>query len=178
MNMTFDFGDGPVAAKPHPNGGGWVADTATVSDTTYVGPNACVFGNASIYGDARVFDNARVSGTTHVSDNAQVADNARVYGNAQVAGNARVYGDSRVSGNAVVIITPPKVSRSDGYDFIVAVDTDGINRVIAGCRYFTFEEARTFWIKTRGGTPLGEETTDILDYLEVRAKKLYQQNGD
>jgi len=24
--------------KKHPNGGGWVADTATVADTAYVGP--------------------------------------------------------------------------------------------------------------------------------------------
>ena len=27
---TFDFGKGPVPAHQHPNGGGWVADTATV----------------------------------------------------------------------------------------------------------------------------------------------------
>ena len=46
---TFDFGNGPVPARKHPNGGGWVADTATVSETAYVGPEAMVFGNAEVY---------------------------------------------------------------------------------------------------------------------------------
>jgi hypothetical protein len=54
---TFDFddGNGPVAAHQHPNGGGWVADTAKVTDTSYVGPDAWVYGNAEVSGDARVF---------------------------------------------------------------------------------------------------------------------------
>lgn len=73
---TFDFGEGPVPAKQHPNGGGWVADTATVESTVYVEPNAWVFG------DAEVYDNAQVSGT------------ARVYGTARVSGNACVSGRS------------------------------------------------------------------------------------
>jgi len=38
-----------VPAHQHPNGGGWVADTATVSDEAYVGPTARVFGGY-IYG--------------------------------------------------------------------------------------------------------------------------------
>jgi hypothetical protein len=36
----------------HPNGGGWVADTARVAATAFVG----FF--ARVYGDAQVFDNA------------------------------------------------------------------------------------------------------------------------
>ena len=36
----FDFGNGPVEAHKHPNGGGWVADSATVDPTAYVGPGA------------------------------------------------------------------------------------------------------------------------------------------
>ena len=51
---TFDFGDGPVAAHRHPNGGGWVADTASVADTAFVGPDARVYGNALVSGDAEV----------------------------------------------------------------------------------------------------------------------------
>ena len=46
---TFDFGKGPVPAHQHSNGGGWVADTATVSETAYVGPNARVSGNAKVF---------------------------------------------------------------------------------------------------------------------------------
>ena len=41
---THDFGRGPVPAHQHPNGGGWVADTATVSAEAYVGPRAKVAG--------------------------------------------------------------------------------------------------------------------------------------
>ena len=42
-----------VPAHQHPNGGGWVADTAIVLDEVYVGPTARVFGGAvfgTIYG--------------------------------------------------------------------------------------------------------------------------------
>ena len=50
---TYDFndGNGPVPAHRHSNGGGWVADTATVADTAYLGPTAHVYGNARVYGD-------------------------------------------------------------------------------------------------------------------------------
>ena len=51
---TFDFGDGPVAAHRHPNGGGWVADTAFVAETAYVGPDARVSDTAMVFGDAEV----------------------------------------------------------------------------------------------------------------------------
>ncbi len=75
---TFDFGFGPVHAHRHANGGGWVAETASVSESAYVGPAARVCDNAQVYGNAQVYDNALVYG------NALVYDNALVYGNAQV----------------------------------------------------------------------------------------------
>jgi hypothetical protein len=71
-----------------------------------------------------------------------------------------------VSANAQVKKTPFRVSRTDGYDFIYVPCRDGKMRVIAGCRHFTMEQAREHWTKTRGDTPLGEETMKILDYLE------------
>ena len=73
---TFDFddGNGPVAAHQHPNGGGWVADTAKVADTSYVGPDAWVYGNAEVSGTARVYGDAQVSGTARVSGDAWVSD--------------------------------------------------------------------------------------------------------
>jgi hypothetical protein len=45
MSTTFVFGNGPVAAHQHPNGGTWAADTATVDSTAFVGPNARVSGD-------------------------------------------------------------------------------------------------------------------------------------
>ena len=73
---TFDFddGNGPVAAHQHPNGGGWVADTAKVADTSYVGPDAWVYGNAEVSGTAWVYGDAQVSGTARVSGDAWVSD--------------------------------------------------------------------------------------------------------
>ena len=40
----------------------------------------------------------------------------------------------------------------------------------AGCRVFgCMADARDHWEKTRGGTPLGEETMAILDAMEAIA---------
>lgn len=53
--------------------------------------------------------------------------------------------------------------RSDGFQFVITKERG----VRAGCRVFAdFTEARDHWGKTRGGTPLGEETMMILDFLE------------
>jgi hypothetical protein len=66
-----------------------------------------------------------------------------------------------------IIIAGPQ--RSDGYNFYAWRDKD-IIRIMAGCRYFTLNEARRHWRATRGDTPLGVETMQILDYLELRLK--------
>jgi len=102
MSETYDFndGNGPVPAHKHPNGGGWVADTATVADTAYVGRTAHVYGTARVYGYAQVCGNAQVFGNARVSDKARVYGNAGVGGNAWVGGNAHVYGEAWVYGNA------------------------------------------------------------------------------
>jgi hypothetical protein len=50
---THDFGAGPVPAHKHPNGGGWVAETARVSETAYVGSKAEVYGDAVVSGNER-----------------------------------------------------------------------------------------------------------------------------
>ena len=74
----------------HPNGGGWVQDTASVDETAHIGP------------DAEVSVAARVSGNAQVSGTAQVFGAAWVSGAAQVSGNAWVFGSAEVSGNAWV----------------------------------------------------------------------------
>ena len=77
-------------------------------------------------------------------------------GNAWVSGNAQVYGM-----NITAV-------RSDGYTFTVAPTPEGA-RIIAGCRYFTFDEARLHWTKTRVGTSLGDESLALVDHLERMA---------
>ena len=103
----------------HPNGGGWVADTATVADSAYVGPGGSVCENATVSDTARltgarayVTDNARVSGHAVIEYVAHIFDNAQISGHAVVAdhvgGNARVYGSAVIrtdhTNNAVRIV--------------------------------------------------------------------------
>jgi hypothetical protein len=100
-----------------------------------------------------------------------VSDNAWVFDNAWVSDNATVYDNATVSGDAMVSKTPPKVSRSDGYDFIVVPCADNQYRVITGCRYFTFEEAYKHWNKNH---PKYDETMNILKFLKLEVKRLYK----
>ena len=100
---------------------------------------------------------------SQVSGNAWVYGNAQVYGNAWVYGNALVSGDARVSGKIIV------ATRSDGYTFLVAPTPEG-PRIIAGCRYFTFDQGVEHWTKTRGGTRLGDESLLIVNHLKAMAE--------
>jgi hypothetical protein len=50
----------------HKNGGGWIANTATVEDSVYIGPDARVFGDAWVHGNAQVCGSARVFGDAWV----------------------------------------------------------------------------------------------------------------
>jgi hypothetical protein len=93
----------PVTAtgKTHTNGGGFVANTATVASTAYVGPFARVHA-AKVQENARIEDRAIVKART-ISGNAIVKDNAMVAGgtvsgSAVIADNAAVW-DGSISGN-------------------------------------------------------------------------------
>ena len=94
----------------HKNGGGWVANTATVEDSVYIGANAQVHGNA------------RVSG------NARVCGDAQVYGDAQMSGNARVDSDAWVETPLFIQGTKHGVSNSS------------YGKLSIGCVTLTFAE--------------------------------------
>ena len=117
------FVQGIISGAPHPNGGGWVHDTAKVAATAYVGPesevckHAQVSGNTTVSGSA-IYDHVTVSGSAvirnsflagnaGVSGNARVIDayvwdSARVSGDAKVMGGAWVHDNAEVSGTAIV----------------------------------------------------------------------------
>lgn len=60
--------------------------------------------------------------------------------------------------------------RSDGYRFFFTNFEREGPRIQAGCRNFEgFAAARQYWLETRGGTALGDETFAILDHLERMA---------
>jgi carbonic anhydrase/acetyltransferase-like protein (isoleucine patch superfamily) len=121
----------PVAAPPqmrepteaghrHPNGGGFVADTASVAASAYVGSDARVLEGATVRDSARVEDHAIISGQAsvqgqaivngwaHVMDQAVVKEQARVRGCAVVKDHATIAGQARVleyvciQGNGVI----------------------------------------------------------------------------
>ena len=105
VQQKYDSG---VPGHAHPNGGGFVADTATVDDSVYVAENAQVLGWANVSGNAKILGHAVVAGSAKVSGNAVIGDSAAVCGQAVVSENARVLESAMVtdaytvSGNATV----------------------------------------------------------------------------
>lgn len=80
----------PAGFRLHPNGGGVVGPSATVSTSAYVGPNAKVLGSARVEGNARIEDYAVIQGNARVRGDAIVSGFALVEGGAVVEGDARV----------------------------------------------------------------------------------------
>ena len=62
-------------------------------------------------------------------------------------------------------------TRADGYAFFLQKLTDDDAPMVkAGCRYMTIDDAREHWTETRGGTPLGDESLELIASLEKIAK--------
>ncbi len=91
-----------VGGSAHVNGGGFVANTATVDASAYIGPDAMVLNSAQVRGNARIEDYAVVRNSAQVRDNAVVSGYAMVQDTAQVYDNAKVRDWGRVFGNAQV----------------------------------------------------------------------------
>lgn len=88
------------AGAPHPLGGGFVAQTASVAESVWVGPEARVLEGAQVSGRARILGRATVSGEALVQDEAIVSGTALVTGNATVSGRASVRDNASLSGRA------------------------------------------------------------------------------
>lgn len=97
-----------IPGKLHSNGGGFVANTATVASTAYVGPKAQVLNNAKVQNNARIEDLAIIKNAAVINQNAVVSGTsiigevAQVTGNAKVRQQSRIYGNSVISGNAII----------------------------------------------------------------------------
>jgi serine acetyltransferase len=111
--MKHTFPDNwSVKAHKHKNGGGWVADTATVHESVYVGPNAQVFGNAQVLFKARIEGCALVHGNAVVKDNAVISGVAQVCGDATVEDNVEVWGHTVITMEAK-LMEANKAKRQD-----------------------------------------------------------------
>lgn len=102
MGYNDDYEGTKTNGHTHLNGGGFVANTATVASTAYVGPHAKVLGYATVSDSARIKDYAIVKGGAKISGNAEVNENAMVLSNAQVTDNAVVSGEARVFNGSVI----------------------------------------------------------------------------
>lgn len=78
------------SGKAHPNGGGWVADTAKVDESAYVGRGAMVVGASQVLGNAAIEDAAIILGRSVISGNAKVSGGA-VLGDKIMDGYARCW---------------------------------------------------------------------------------------
>jgi len=119
-----------VLGAAHNNGGGFVANSATVNSSAYVGPEARVLDSAQVLGNARIEGRAIISGNAVIQDNAIVSssvemmhntraegfatvrdnvlmrDNASVIDSGKLQGDTSVYNSYLVSGQAVSFGTP------------------------------------------------------------------------
>ena len=110
--------------RRHPNGGGWVAKSATVAETAFVGPDAMVLGGAKVLDHAIIEDYAIVTDRAVVSGHARISGAAVVKGSAQAKGHARTWGI--LSDEATVVPKRPGATAlsKDGLWANYAMDRD------------------------------------------------------
>lgn len=117
QTRTRDFGDGlgpvtvhdfrgdgeNVRAHQHPNGGGWVANTAEVDPQAYVGAGCEVADHAKVRAGAKLYDRAYVGGYAEVSGpDTVIMGDATVDGWAVLRGGVRMLDHSRATGHCVL----------------------------------------------------------------------------
>jgi len=95
-SYNFMDGRGPVPAHKHPNGGGWVEDTAKVHQLSFVGPSARVSGKAEVGGGCSIENRAVIGG------NAQIFGIVSVRNDVAVGGNARLQGTMVIGGSGMI----------------------------------------------------------------------------
>jgi hypothetical protein len=124
----FRDGNGPVPSHHHKNGGGIVANTATVSDDSIVDPQAEVGGNAMVMNGSKILNRVRVYGNAYISDGVTLEDDVEVYGKAEVRYGIVIFEKAKVS-------VPPKVVL--GFDHKVIITDEHITM---GCHMFDKEQ--------------------------------------
>jgi hypothetical protein len=77
---------------------------------------------------------------------------------------------AKINNDKTAIGVLRRATRSDGWEFFLWHCEDGFY-IKAGCRFFTLEEGRKHWKATRAGTPLGDETQDILAMFAKAIKR-------
>jgi NDP-sugar pyrophosphorylase family protein len=149
----------------HPNGGGQVADTATVSEDSYVGPDCKVLDNAVLQKGAIVANGAVVCDNA-IIESAEVSDGAVVGGVAHVQ-YANIHGP-------VTLLKTPIIVRGFEQEIVVADDF-----VIIGCQAISMDDwkSRSVALLRANGYPKAsaERLRDSIDTVYSCYKSLYHE---
>lgn len=86
----------------HPNGNGWVQNTATVANTAYVGVEAIVADHARVLNATRIEDRAQVLDWAGVFHQATVKDDSKIYGSAQARDHVIISDNSCIGEDATI----------------------------------------------------------------------------
>lgn len=164
------FGRARIRDNAEISGYATVRDECVISGYAEVGGDVSINGSVEICNRAQVRGNVMLRGGVLIGGNALVMCSGCIEGDVFIDDNVSVSGHAklrtgRFHGDAVIDRPPPQVIRTDGYVFSLVMGQDGVWKVSAGCRFFTFPEAWEHWEATRSGTALGEETFAILVYL-------------
>ena len=152
--------------RTHSNGGGQVADTATVSEDSYVGP------------DCKVLDNAIVEGKSVVANGSVVCGNASIY-SAEVTDGATVGGVAfvqyaNIHGN-VTLLKTPIVLHGFEQEIVIADDF-----VTVGCQTISIDDwnTRSVALLRANGYPKAsaERLRDSIDVIRDCYKSLYHED--
>jgi hypothetical protein len=193
---TFDFRDGygPVAAHKHPNGGGWVADTATVPDEVAVPGSASIGEGASIGEWASIGYGASIGEGASIGRRASIGYGASIGRRASIGEWASIGYGASIGRRASI---GPRASIGEGAsigeaDWWITVGPQGSRNAMltavwskerglrwwVGCQYgIGTEELRASVEKTHGGNIAHwEDYAHIIECVEKhpgleRAKK-------
>jgi hypothetical protein len=77
---------------------------------------------------------------------------------------------AKINNGKIAIGILRRATRADGWEFFLWHCEDGFY-IKAGCRFFTMEEGHKHWKATRAGTPLGDESLDILAMFAKAIKR-------
>jgi carbonic anhydrase/acetyltransferase-like protein (isoleucine patch superfamily) len=151
----------------HPNGGGMVAETATVAPSAYIGK------------DCEVLDNAVVGDACIVSEGAVIFGDAVLETESIVEGGARVGGTAFLSattihGEKVILLKTPITIHGFEQKIVVAEDF-----IIIGCQCIMIDEwkTRSLALLRMGGFPKksAERIRDSIDVVHKCYTSLYHE---
>ena len=152
--------------KIHMNGGGQVADTATVSEDSYVGADCKVLDSAVLQNGAIVANDSVVFGNAIV-ENAEVTDGAKVGGVAHLQ-HCNVHSN-------VTLLKTPIVIKGFEQEIVIADDF-----VIIGCQAITMDvwKTRSVALLRANGYPKAsaERLRDSIDVAHACYQSLYHKD--